>query len=314
VRQFLFRRIAGMLVTMLVVASVVFLLINVVPGSLGAVILGPEATDEEIARLDHQLGLDRPVLVRFGAWVAQLARGDLGSSLLHGTPVARELANRLEPTILLALLATTVAVGVGVPLGTIAAVRHRTAVDVASLGVSLIGISIPNFWLGLNLILLFGLYLKLLPTAGYTNVAVDAGQALRYLILPAITLGLSNAALIARMSRANLLEVLRQDYVRTARSKGLAERSVLLRHAVRNALVPTVSVIGVSIALMLGGAVVVESVFALPGVGRLMIESVQRRDFPMIQGLVLMIAAVVAVVNLAVDLLYTLLNPAIRYA
>jgi peptide/nickel transport system permease protein len=313
VREFLVRRIAGMAVTMLVVASVVFLVINVVPGSLGAVILGPEATDEEIARLDRQLGLDRPVLIRFAAWASQLARGDLGNSLLHGSPVGRELVNRLEPTILLALMATAVAIGVGLPLGTLAAVRHRTAFDVASLGVSLVGISIPSFWLGLNLILLFGLYLKLFPTAGYTNVAVDPWEALRYLVLPAFTLGLSNAALIARMSRANLLEVLRQDYVRTARSKGLAERAVLVRHAVRNAMVPTVSVIGVSVALMLGGAVVVESVFALPGVGRLMIESVQRRDFPMIQGLVLMIAAVVAMVNLLVDLVYTLLNPAIRY-
>jgi len=241
------------------------------------------------------------------------AYGDLGVSLYHGEPVARTLISRMEPTVLLTLLATSIAIAIGLPLGIIAAVNHRSSLDLGALVTSLIGISIPNFWLGLNLILLFGLYLNWLPTAGYASVREDPLLTLQHLIMPAIALGFSQAALIARMSRANLLEVLRTDYVRTAHAKGLSAPRVILKHAMRNAMVPTVSVIGVIVTLSLGGAVITETVFAIPGVGRLMVESVFRRDFPVIQGLVLMLAAVVALANLFVDILYAYLNPQIRY-
>jgi peptide/nickel transport system permease protein len=302
-----------MVATIFVVASITFLVTNLIPGSVGAVMLGQEATDEDIRELEHRLGLDRPTIQRFVMWIGDLLRGDLGISLYHRSPVAQTILGRLEPTALLSLMAITIAIGVGLPLGILAAVRHRTPVDLAALVVSLLGMSIPNFWLGLNLILLFALYLGWFPTAGYSPIRADPALSLWYLVLPAVTLGSSQAALIARMTRANLLEVLRADYVRTARAKGLTETVVVLKHAMRNAMVPTVSVIGVTAALMVGGAVVTESVFAIPGVGRLMVESVLRRDFPMIQGLVLMIATAVALVNLAVDVLYAVLNPVIRY-
>jgi len=299
--------------TMLVVASVIFLVTNLIPGSVGAVMLGQEATAEDIKALDHELGLDQPVPKRFLTWISRLTRGDLGVSLYHGEPVARTLISRMEPTVLLTLLATSIAIAIGLPLGIIAAVNHRSSLDLGALVTSLIGISIPNFWLGLNLILLFGLYLNWLPTAGYASVREDPLLTLQHLIMPAIALGFSQAALIARMSRANLLEVLRTDYVRTAHAKGLSAPRVILKHAMRNAMVPTVSVIGVIVTLSLGGAVITETVFAIPGVGRLMVESVFRRDFPVIQGLVLMLAAVVALANLFVDILYAYLNPQIRY-
>jgi len=206
-----------------------------------------------------------------------------------------------------------IAVLIGIPLGILAAVYQRTVLDLGAMAVALVGAAIPNFWLGLLLILAFALRFKMFPSAGYTSLSDDPGATWRYLVLPAITLGVSHAGVIARMSRANLLEVLQTDYVRTARSKGLRERVVVNKHAFRNALVPTLSVVGIALALMIGGSVITESVFAVPGVGRLLIESVLRRDFPMIQGVILLIAMLVALVNLLVDLTYALLDPRIRY-
>jgi peptide/nickel transport system permease protein len=302
-----------MLATMLVVASIVFLVTNLIPGSVAAVMLGQEATVEEIRELDRRLGLDRPVLEKFGIWLGRLARGNLGTSLYQDKPVSIAIRERLEPTLLLTAFAVLIALCVGLPLGVLAAVHHRTRVDLAALVVSLLGISMPGFWLGMLLILLFGLYLDVLPTAGYASLRANPWLTLQHLVMPAVASGFAQAGLIARMSRANLLEVLRADYVRTARSKGLGERLVIVKHALRNALIPTLSVIGVTVALSLSGAVITESVFAIPGVGRLMVEAVRRRDFPMIQGLVLMIAAGIAIVNLVVDISYAWLNPVIQY-
>ncbi len=302
-----------MVTTMLVVATLVFIVTNLIPGSPAALILGEDRTPEQVVELNRELGLDRPAAVRFVLWAGQLIRGDFGRSLFNDRSVAQVIYSRLEPTILLTLSSAAIAVLIGIPLGILAAVYQRTVLDLGAMAVALVGAAIPNFWLGLLLILAFALRFKMFPAAGYTSLSDDPGATWRYLVLPAITLGVSHAGVIARMSRANLLEVLQTDYVRTARSKGLRERVVVNKHAFRNALVPTLSVVGIALALMIGGSVITESVFAVPGVGRLLIESVLRRDFPMIQGVILLIAMLVALVNLLVDLTYALLDPRIRY-
>ena len=303
-----------MVVTIFVVATITYILTGLIPGSPAAVMLGEEATDEAIAQLDRQLGLDRPVLVRYVNWLFDAVQGDLGTSLYQqDVPVPQLIAGRAEPTILLTTFSLLIAVGIGLPLGIVAAINHNRLADGATMVLALAGISIPNFWLGLNLILIFGLYLGWLPTAGYVSVREGSFRTLTYLLMPAITLGTAHAAFIARMARANLLEVLKADYVRTARSKGLRGRVVTLKHALRNAMVPTLSVIGVAATLLIGGSVVTETVFAIPGVGRLTLESVLRRDYPLLQGIILIVALAVAFINFAIDLLYSVMNPTIRY-
>jgi peptide/nickel transport system permease protein len=311
--RYIARRLLGAVVTVLTVATVVFLLMEIIPGDPTRRILGEDATPREIAELRRHLGLDRPPLVRLASWYGALVRGDLGESLITREPVMSMIVSRFEPTVVLTLLASTFAITVGVLLGTIAALKPGSMLDLATMSVALFGVAIPNFWLGLNLILLFSLYLRWLPSAGYASIAVDGVAALRFLVLPALALGLSHTAVIARMTRANLMEVLREDYVRTARAKGLLERVVIAKHALRNAFVPTLGVIGVAVALMLGGAIIIETVFAIPGVGNLVIESILRRDFPAIQGVLMWIALIIAFVNLFVDVLYGVLDPRISY-
>lgn len=302
-----------MVTTMFTVATLIFIITNIIPGSPAALILGPERTTAQVVVLEHELGLDKPLYIRFFTWVGQLFRGDFGNSLYSAQPVSAVIYSRLEPTLTLTVMAGMLSVIIGIPLGILAAIYQRTYLDLGTMAIALVGAAIPNFWLGLMLILLFALKLDLLPAAGYVSITEHPWQAVQYLILPAITLGASHAGVIARMTRANLLEVLRADYVQTARSKGLRERAVMLLHAFRNAMVPTLSVVGIAIALMVGGSVITESVFAIPGVGRLLIESILGRDFPMIQGVILLMAVSVALVNLAVDLTYALLDPRIRY-
>jgi peptide/nickel transport system permease protein len=312
--RYVARRLVGAVATMVVVATIVFFIMNVVPGDPTYRILGMDATPSEIRELRAHLGLDRPVLARFGEWMGGFARGDLGRSLYNGEPVAAEMFARMEPTLALTLLASALAVTLGVGLGTIAALRPGSLVDLSTMSLALFGVAVPNFWLGLNLILLFSLQLRWLPTAGYAAPSLGWGAALRYLALPALALGLAHTAIIARMTRANLMEVLGEDYVRTARAKGVRESAVVARHALRNAFVPTLGVIGVSLALMLGGAIIIESVFAIPGIGLYVIEAILRKDFPVIQGVLLWIAFITAVVNLVVDILYGVLDPRIAYA
>lgn len=302
-----------MIIVISIIAVVVFLVTNLIPGSPAPLILGEEATQEEIEQLEHELGLDRPVPVRFFLWIKDVLRGDLGESIYTRKPVLSVLISRLEPSLILTMLGTLIAIILGIPLGIIAAVFYRKPVDLSATILALIGISTPFFWLGLNLILLFSLVLKWFPAAGYVRLTVSPWKTFSHTLLPALMLGLHHSGSIARMTRANLLEVLRADYIRTARSKGLIERAVILGHGFRNSLVPTLSVIGVVIAVIIGGSPVTETVFAIPGVGRLMIESVLRRDFPMIQGVILLIAASVAFVNLIVDLSYAWLDPRITY-
>jgi len=228
--------------------------------------------------------------------------------------VTEALLERAQPTLLLAVLASFVAIALGLPAGVLAARRRGTWLDLSSMGVAMIGISMPTFWLGLNLILIFAVWLRWLPVAGYQPLSSGLWPSLRYLILPALTLGAAQAALLARMTRSMMLETLDQDYVRTARAKGLAERSVVLRHALRNACIPLLTVIGLTFAVLMGGAVVTEQIFNIPGIGRLLIQAIGRRDFPLVQGAVLVIAAVYVLINLLVDLLYAVVDPRIRHA
>jgi peptide/nickel transport system permease protein len=311
--RYVVSRLVGAVVTMVSVAVIVFLVMYVVPGDPAYAILGKEATLDQVRELREQLGLNRPLAARLGEWFTELLRGDLGRSFYSGEPVTALIYARLEPTMLLTALASLIAVVLGVGLGSVAALRPGSLLDLGTMSVALIGVAIPNFWLGLNLILLFSLRLRWLPSSGYAPLSEGFGEALRFLAMPAVALGLAQTAVIARMTRANLMEVLREDYVRTARAKGLAERVVVLKHALRNAFVPTLAVIGVSVALLLGGAIIIETVFGIPGIGLLVIEAILRRDFPLIQGILLWIALITALVNLIVDLLYGVLDPRIAY-
>ncbi|MDR7421793.1 MAG: ABC transporter permease [Armatimonadota bacterium] len=308
------RRLLALAPVLLIVATVGFFLIYLTPGDPAAVMLGPDATDEDLATLRQIMGLDRPLLVQLGRWYARVLRGDLGYSIFLQRPVLQAIYERLEPTGLLTVLSLLLAIAIGVPAGIAAAVRRNTWVDQASMGVALVGVSVPNFWLGLNLILLFSVYLGLFPVAGYVPLAESAVGTLRTLVLPAVTLGISASALIARMTRSSMLEVLGQDYVRTARAKGNRERRVVYWHALRNAMIPTVTVIGLALGGLLAGAVVTETVFALPGVGRLVISSVLRRDYPVVQGVLMFIAAIYVLVNLLIDVIYVYLDPRVKYA
>lgn len=308
------RRILLAIPVLLVVATGVFLLLYLTPGDPVTVILGSEATPQRVAELRQQLGLDQPVPVQILNWFGRLARGDLGNSIFLNIPVTEAILERAEPTIMLTLLAWLFALLVGLPIGILSARRAGSWLDLGATLVALGGISMPSFWVGLNLIFLFAVLLGWLPVAGYEPLSKGLWENLRYLILPAITLGFAQAALLARMSRSLMLEVLREDYVRTARAKGLAERRVVLFHALRNAMVPLVTVMGLSFAILMGGAVITEQVFNIPGVGRLLVQSVLRRDYPMVQGIVMVIAFNYVVINLVVDILYGVFDPRVRYS
>ncbi len=311
--QYIVRRSVALLPVLLIVASVGFVLIHLAPGDPAAVMLGPDATTEQVQTLHHILGLDQPLFLQLTRWYARVLQGDLGYSIFLHRPVLQAIIERLEPTALLTTMALAVAITIGVPTGIIAAVRRNSWIDQAMMGLALCGVTVPTFWLGLNLILVFSLYLNLFPVAGYVPLAESILSALRSLVLPAVTLGFAGSALIARITRSSMLEVLGEDYIRTARSKGSPEHSVIYRHALRNAMIPTLTVIGLTVGGLLAGAVVTETVFALPGIGRLVITSVLRRDYPVIQGVLMFTGSVYVVVNLVVDILYVSLNPRIKY-
>jgi peptide/nickel transport system permease protein len=308
------RRVLLAIPVMLMVATAVFLLLRLTPGDPAGVILGPEATEERRLALRRELGLEDPLPVQYVRWLGKAVQGDLGRSIFLNKPVTVALAERAQPTLLLTILALLVSVLIGLPAGVIAARARGSWLDLGTMGVAMVGIAMPTFWLGLNLIFIFAVLLRWLPVAGYQPLSAGPWEALRYLILPAITLGVAQGALLARMTRSMMLEVLDQDYVRTARAKGLTERAVVLRHALRNAFIPLMTVIGLSFAALMGGAVVTEQIFTIPGVGRLLIQAIGRRDFPLVQGTVLVIAALYVLINLAVDLLYAVVDPRIRHA
>jgi peptide/nickel transport system permease protein len=298
---------------MAVVVTIVFLLIHLIPGDPVSVMLGPDATPAQIAGTRQALGLDRPLPEQLYTFYARVLRGDLGHSYFLDRPVTRALAERAEPTIVLTLCALLVAVAIGVPSGIVAAAHRGSWWDRGLMFFSLLGVCVPGFWLSLNFIFLFAVRLGWLPAAGYASVFSDPRAALTYMVLPALSLGINQSALIARIARSCMLEVLQQDYIRTARAKGLAPRVVTYVHAFRNALVPVVAVIGITTAILIGGAVVTEIVFNIPGLGRLIISAILRRDYPVVQGVVLVTAAAYVVINLLVDLLYAFIDPRIRY-
>jgi peptide/nickel transport system permease protein len=312
VTQYLLRRILAAIPVMVLVATGVFLLLYLTPGDPAAVILGPDAGPERIAELRTRLGLDQPWYVQLIGWYGRLLQGDLGQSLFLSMPVSQAIAARAEPTLLLTALALTVALTIGLPAGVAAALRRGRWLDTGTMFVAIGGQSMPTFWLGLNLIFVFGVLLGWLPVAGYRPLSEGLWESLRYLIMPAVTLGLAQGALLARMTRSMMLETLNDDYVRTARAKGLNETRVVVAHALRNALIPLVTVIGLTFAILIGGAVITEQVFNIPGVGRLLIQGVARRDYPLVQGIVLVIAGLYVLINLLVDLLYGYLDPRIR--
>src|SRR2546421_5178595 len=307
------RRVIATVPVMAVVAFFVFSLLYIAPGDPAAVIAGDQATPADVERIRQSLGLDRPFLIRFGEWVWQILHGDLGTSIFTNLPVTTMMAQRFEPTLSLMLVTLVFAVAVAVPIGVLAAWKAGTWIDRVIMAFAIFGFSVPVFVIAYLLAFVFALELEWLPVQGYTSLAEGIWPWLQNLILPAIALGCVYIALIARITRAAMLEVLAQDYVRTARAKGLGQRAILFVHALKNAAVPIVTVIGIGIALLIGGAVVTESVFAIPGLGRLTIDAILRRDYPVIQGIVLMFSFLYVLVNLMVDVTYTLVDPRIRY-
>lgn len=312
--SYLIRRLLAMLPTLLLVLAVSFFLIHFIPGDPAAVMLGPHATVEQIEALRHEMGLDQPIAVQFGQYMADVFRGDFGKSVFFHKPVTRVILERVETSVLLALCSMVVVFAIGIPSGILAAVRHNTWIDQAFLTVALLGASIPSFWLGLLLMLVFAANLGWLPSSGFPSV-LETGNIsnLRYLILPAVTLGFANAALLARLTRSSVLDVLQEDYINTARAKGLTESAIILKHTLRNAAIPVITVLGFTFAGLLSATVVTESVFALPGIGRLIVESVLRRDYPVIQGVMVFVAFLYLAINLLTDLTYAMLDPRIQY-
>jgi peptide/nickel transport system permease protein len=310
---YLLRRLLATIPVMGVVALFVFALLHLSPGDPAAVIAGDYARPADVQRIRQQLGLDQPLHVQLAIWLGHVLRGDLGTSIFSGLPVARLIGQRLEPTLALTVCTMVIAVLLAVPLGVVAAWQAGTWIDRLVMVVAVLGFSVPVFWLGFLLIYSFAVQLEVLPVQGYVSFRQGLVPCLKHLVLPSFTLGLVYMALIARMTRASVLEVLREDYIRTAHAKGLQPHVVLLWHALKNAALPIVTVIGVGVALLIGGVVVTESVFAIPGLGRLTVDAILHRDYPVIQGIILVFSGVYVLVNLLVDVAYTFLDPRIRY-
>jgi peptide/nickel transport system permease protein len=311
--SYIFRRVLSTLPVMGIVALFVFSLLYIAPGDPAAVIAGDQASPADVERIRQGLGLDRPFLVQFGGWVWRILHGDLGTSIFTNMPVAAMIAQRIEPTLSLMIITLVLTIIVAVPLGVAAAWKAGTWIDRTIMAFAVFAFSLPVFVVGYVLAYLFALQFEWLPVQGYTPLSAGLWPWLQNLILPALALGSVYIALIARITRASMLEVLQQDYVRTARAKGLGQNNILFVHALKNAAVPIVTVIGIGIALLIGGAVVTESVFAIPGLGRLTIDAILRRDYPVIQGIVLLFSFLYVLVNLMVDVTYTLVDPRIRY-
>ncbi len=302
--RYIFRRLLLLIPVMLGVSFLVFTIMFFTPGDPAKILLGERAPEAEVQALRTQMGLDDPFFVQYGRFIFNALRGDLGRSLTTRRPAALELFARFPATMQLAAMGVLVAVLIGIPIGIVSATRQYSVFDGASMVLALIGVSIPNFWQGIMMVLLFSIVLRWFPSSGYGTFA--------HLIMPSLTIGTSSAATITRMTRSSMLEVVRQDYIRTARAKGLSERVVITRHALKNALIPIVTVIGLQFGYLLGGAVLTETIFSWPGVGRLMVDAIRQRDYPVVQGGVLMLALTFSVVNLLVDVLYAYIDPRIK--
>ena len=310
---YLARRVLAAIPVMGVVALFVFLLLRLTPGDPAAILAGDNATPERLERIRTSLGLNEPLYIQFFTWIDRLLHGDLGVSLISNVPVMHMISNRIEPTISIALSTIIVAILVAVPLGVIAAWKRGTWIDRSVMGLSVIGFSVPVFVIGYVLIQVFAIDLRWFPVQGFRKLSGGFGPFLERIVLPTLTLSFIYIALIARMTRAAMLDVLDEDYVRTARAKGIGESGVLLRHALRNAAVPVITVIGTGFALLISGVVVTESVFNLPGIGRLTVDAVLARDYPVIQAMILLTSGIYVAINLLIDVAYTLLDPRIRY-
>ena len=311
--EFALRRLLSAVPVLLLVTLISASIMQLVPGDPALIIAGANASDAEVQQVRRALGLDRSFGVRLLEWYGGMLRGDLGQSMLLNRSVTDAILERMPVTLALAGFALLLTVVIGVPLGVIAALKANTLVDQVVLVVALVGVSVPNFWLSLMLIVAFGVWWDLLPAGGYTPFADDPVQWVRSLILPGISLALLQIGLLARITRATMLEVLRQDYVRTARAKGLPTRMVVGQHALRNVMVPVVTVIGISFGLLLSGSVVIETVYSIPGMGRLLATAIFSRDYPVIQGGLLVTATMLVLLNLAVDLLYALIDPRVKH-
>jgi peptide/nickel transport system permease protein len=307
------RRLLATIPVMAIVAVLVFAMLRLTPGDPAAIIAGAAATSQDVADVRTKLGLDRPIVSQFFIWLSHLLRGDFGESFFYKKPVAELVADRVGPTLALATLTMALSIAIAVPLGVLAAYRRGTWTDRIVMGFSVLGFSVPVFVIGYALIYVFSIQLNWLPVQGYQPVSEGIGGFVQRLILPSLTLSVIYIALIARITRTSVLDVLGEDYIRTARAKGLGNREVLMRHALRNAAVPIVTVIGLGIALLIGGAVVTESVFSIPGLGRLTVDAVLARDYPTVQAVILLFSFVYVLINLAIDVAYPLLDPRIRY-
>jgi len=309
---FMFRRLTALMVTLLVASLLIFLLLEILPGDPAAVILGVGAQEDTLRALRAELGLDLPAPVRYMNWLGEVLQGDLGRSYTYDTPVQELLLNRVELSLPLALLAILLSTGIAIPLGVFAASRHRKVADTGIMGFAQLGVAVPNFWFAILLILLFSVKLGWFSAGGFAGW--DAGwiPAFKSLVLPAVALALPQAAILARVTRSSVLETVQEDYIRTARAKGLSRSQALWRHAVRNALIPVVTILGLQLSFLLAGTIIIENVFYLPGVGRLLFQAIAQRDLMVVKNLVLVLAATVVLINFLVDLLYAVLDPRLR--
>ncbi len=309
---FLVKRLITLGLTLLVAALVVFLVMEVLPGDPAAIILGTGAQPDNLAALRRELGLDQPAPLRFFAWIGGLLTGDLGKSFTYSVPVAELVADRVAVSLPLAVIAILLSTAIAIPLGVLAAARHKRLADLCVMGFSQIGVAVPNFWFAILLVLLFSVTLRWLPAGGFAGWDAGVVAALRSLLLPAVALALPQAAILARVTRSSVLEVLGEDYVRTARAKGLTRRAALWRHALRNALIPVVTIMGLQFSFLLAGTIIIENVFYLPGLGRLIFQAIAQRDLVVVRDLVVLLAGTVVIVNFVVDLLYAVLDPRLR--
>ena len=311
--RYIIQRVLSAFPVLLIVTLISFCIMQLVPGDPAVVMAGPQATAVEIERVRTQLGLDQPFLHQLGKWLFGLTRGDLGQSILLGRSVSTAIAERLPTTLTLTLFSFVLTLAIGIPFGIIAALKQNTWIDQLVMTVALIGVSLPNFWLALMLIILFSVMLDLLPAGGYVAIGQGVWPWFKSLLLPSLSLGLLQMGLLARITRSTMLEILRQDYIRTARAKSLPAFKVVGKHALKNAMIPIVTVIGIIFSLLLTGSVVIETVYSLPGLGRLLATSIFSRDYPVIQGGLLLTASMFVCINLLVDMLYAFLDPRVRY-
>lgn len=311
--SYIARRLVGLMIVVWLVLTIAFVIVRLAPGDPAALLLGPDATPEDAAELRIRLGLERPILVQYAAFVLNALRGDLGTSIFFNQPVTQVLWDRAEPTAFLALFSLTFAVVIATPIGIYAAYRRGSFLDQASISTAMLAASVPSFWTGLLLQRYLATDLGWFPASGYGGPDADFLERMGHLMLPSLVLGIVNSALILRFTRASMLDVLGEDYVRTARSKGMRERRVVLRHALKNAAIPIITVVGLTFALLVSGAVVTERVFNIPGMGNLVVNAVLRRDYPVIQGTLIVVATLYVLINLAVDLLYAVIDRRVKY-